>query len=153
MAGVRRLQYSHALLLRIRVKPELRADGAALPGAKPVGKARLKGWRYLIYERGYANIVPDAASEVWGGVWLVTEEHLRALDGFEGVAKGLYHREEYEVEFDSAMRLTCVVYVDSNPNGDVRGVPQAAYQARILAGAHDFALPPAYIAILETFAA
>lgn len=134
------------------------------PGATPLGKARLAGWRYLIYERGYANIVPDAAGELWGGVWLVTEEHLRALDVHEGVAKGLYHREECEVHVDckvgvdcevvvdATTRLTCVVYVDSNPGGDVRGVPQAAYQSRILAGAHDFALPEAYIAFLETFA-
>lgn len=121
------------------------------PGATPLGKARLAGWRYLIYTRGYANIAPDAAGEVWGGVWLVTEEHLRALDGYEGVAKGLYHRKDCEVEMEGETRITCVVYVDSNPGGDVPGVPDAAYQSRILAGAHDFALPPGYIAFLETF--
>jgi gamma-glutamylcyclotransferase (GGCT)/AIG2-like uncharacterized protein YtfP len=122
------------------------------PGATPLGKACLKGWRYLIYERGYANIVPDAASEVWGGVWLVTEDHLRALDGFEGVTKGLYHRVDCEVELEGDAHVRCVVYIDSNPSGGIPGVPKADYQARILAGAHDFSLPEAYIAFLETFA-
>ncbi len=127
------------------------------PGATPVGKALLTGWRYLIYERGYANIVPDAAGEVWGGVWEVTAEHLLALDYFEGVAQGLYHREECEVSMDGsggegASRLTCVVYVDANPNGSVPGVPKPEYQSGILAGAHDFALPQAYIASLEKLA-
>jgi gamma-glutamylcyclotransferase (GGCT)/AIG2-like uncharacterized protein YtfP len=122
------------------------------PSATPFGKARLIGWRYLIYGRGYANIVPDAAGEVWGGVWEVTAEHLRALDVFEGVAKGLYHREECEVEVEGDKRITCVVYIDSNPNADVPGVPKADYQSRILAGAHDFALPQDYVAFLESLA-
>ena len=127
------------------------------PGATPLGKALLTGWRYLIYERGYANIVPDAAGEVWGGVWEVTEAHLRELDYFEGVAQGLYHSEICEVAMDgsggkSAARITCVVYVDSKANCAVPGVPKPDYQSRILAGAHDFALPASYIAFLEGFA-
>ena len=122
------------------------------PGAKSLGKARLIGWRYLIYERGYANIVPDAAGETWGGVWEVTADHLRALDVFEGVAKGLYHRVECGVELEGDAHVRCVVYIDSNPNGGIPGVPKADYQSRILAGAHDFSLPQDYIAILESLA-
>jgi gamma-glutamylcyclotransferase len=125
------------------------------PGARPVGRALLKGWRYLIYARGYANIVSDAAGEVRGGVWEVTEEHLRALDKYEGsvkdIKKCVYHREEVEVELDGETRMKCVAYVDSNECGDVPGVPEKSYQARILEGAHDFALPPAYIEFLESF--
>jgi gamma-glutamylcyclotransferase len=128
---------------------------ARCPGAKPIGKALLTGWRYLIYARGYANIVPDGAGEVWGGVWEVTEEHISSLDKYEGRVKNtkkcVYHREEVEVELDDGASVKCLVYVDSNERGDIPGVPQEWYQARILEGAHDFALPPAYIVFLGEF--
>jgi hypothetical protein len=93
---------------------EHRCSDAPAVSARPVAVARLDGWRWLICERGYANIVPleeeeegasskvdvdgvevsnskldsgereDASRVVWGILYNMTAGDERVLDGYEG---------------------------------------------------------------------
>ena len=85
------------------------------PTSKYLGIARLKGYKWIIYERGYANIVelsasekateerdkPDYSKEVWGLIYTLEPEDERRLDGNEGVPYA-YQKEEIECEFWTA---------------------------------------------------
>jgi gamma-glutamylcyclotransferase (GGCT)/AIG2-like uncharacterized protein YtfP len=122
------------------------------PGAKPVSTALLHGWRFLINSRGVATIIADEAGSVRGVVWELTEEHLRALDGYEGVPDW-YQRRMVGVELPERGETECVTYIDESEGGDKPGPPRAGYLEKIVEGATNFGLPPAYIAFLRSFAA
>nr|POE54512.1 gamma-glutamylcyclotransferase [Quercus suber] len=80
------------------------------PKSKYLGIARLKGYRWIIYERGYANIVEideedneeaekhKYKNEVWGLVYSLEPSDERRLDGNEGVPVA-YTKEDIEIEF------------------------------------------------------
>jgi gamma-glutamylcyclotransferase (GGCT)/AIG2-like uncharacterized protein YtfP len=122
------------------------------PGAKPVGTALLRGWRFLINSRGVASIVADNESTVQGVVWELTDDHLRALDGYEGVPDW-YQRLAVEVELPERGEVACVTYIDKSEGGDVPGSPRAGYLEKIVEGAENFGLPPNYISFLRSFGA
>lgn len=63
---------------------------------------------------GVASIEPDPKRTVFGYVEPVTERELQILDGHEGVANGIYRREEIEVEV-------------RQPNGNWLTKPAIAY--------------------------
>ncbi|EME79644.1 uncharacterized protein MYCFIDRAFT_142157 [Pseudocercospora fijiensis CIRAD86] len=79
------------------------------PTSRYLGIARLKGYRWIIYGRGYANIVEiagdkqsssehDDSEEVWGLVYSLEEEDERRLDRNEGVPVA-YQKELIECEY------------------------------------------------------
>ncbi|KAM3420023.1 hypothetical protein BST61_g3334 [Cercospora zeina] len=94
------------------------------PTSKYLGTARLKGYKWIIYDRGYANIVElseeqqqqqeeeeeknafddkdDYSKEVWGLVYSLEPEDEQRLDGNEGVADGSYSKEWIQCEFWTA---------------------------------------------------
>ncbi|GIZ43912.1 hypothetical protein CKM354_000712400 [Cercospora kikuchii] len=86
------------------------------PTSKYLGIARLKGYKWIIYDRGYANIIElseeekqhdsndkhDYLKEVWGLVYSLEHEDERRLDVNEGVAHGAYSKEWIECEFWTA---------------------------------------------------
>ncbi len=110
------------------------------PGARLVGPARLGGHRFRITRHGVATVVeaPDAA--VWGLLWMLTDEHLQALDRFEGVAHGFYRRALRPVAPGSGPPVDAVIYVaaDAEP-----GRPRSGYLEPIVAaaGVHGFPVP------------
>ena len=56
------------------------------PGALYVGLARLKGWRFIVSQVGFGNIVPgDSDDEVYGSLHFLTRQHESALDKSEEV--------------------------------------------------------------------
>lgn len=56
------------------------------PGSLYVGLAVLKGWKFVISEVGFGNIVPGAADdEVWGTLSFLTAQHEAALDKSEEI--------------------------------------------------------------------
>ncbi|PPJ58517.1 hypothetical protein CBER1_07161 [Cercospora berteroae] len=82
------------------------------PTSKYLGIARLKGYKWIIYDRGYVNIVElseeekmvandkhDYSKEVWGLVYRLEPKDERRLDVNEGVAHGAYSKEWIECEF------------------------------------------------------
>ncbi|KAK0284924.1 hypothetical protein LTR35_000259 [Friedmanniomyces endolithicus] len=77
------------------------------PTSAYLGSARLKGYRWIIYERGYANIVEinhkqtesgAYADEVWGLVFSLQPSDVRKLDINEGVPFA-YEKENLKVDF------------------------------------------------------
>lgn len=81
------------------------------PTSKYLGVARLNGYRWLIYDRGYANIVEvskeerqkkhDYTNEVWGLVYSLEPNDEEDLDGNEGVPFA-YTKEYLECDFFEA---------------------------------------------------
>ena len=121
------------------------------PGAKVVAIGLLRGWRFLINSRGVASIVPDETGSVRGVVWELSDEHLRALDGYEGVPDW-YRRRIMTVVLPEQGEAECVTYIDESEGGDKPGPPRAGYLEKILEGAINFHLPPAYVDFLRSFA-
>jgi gamma-glutamylcyclotransferase (GGCT)/AIG2-like uncharacterized protein YtfP len=107
------------------------------PGAAAAGIGLLRGFRICFdrYSEGrqghVADIVEDAAGEVWGVRWLVTEEHLAALDRFEGVARGAYRRRNVSVEVDGVSQQA-IAYQVVEPEDE--GAPSDSYLAPFRAG-------------------
>lgn len=126
---------------------------ARCPGALFAGVARLPGHRFTVNRHGYATVVPDAASEVYGVLWRINEAGERALDRYEGVAEGLYRKTAADVELlgraparvDGAL---IYVAVDARP-----GRPRASYLELILAAARQHGFPRDYVRRLERWAA
>lgn len=83
------------------------------PSSKFLGIVRLKGFRWIIYQRGFANIVEvdshkeegdekeekgDYRNQVWGMMYSLEENDERLLDEREGVPVA-YRKEWIECEF------------------------------------------------------
>src|SRR5476651_1061518 len=81
------------------------------PGADWLGVARLEGHRPVIAWHGYASVQPDAASAVWGALWLVPAVRLPALDSFEEVAAGFYERVTRRVVTPAGPRVETMLYL------------------------------------------
>ena len=99
---------------------------------------------------GVADIRLSAGSEVWGGLWVIDEEHSEPLDRQEGVFRDppAYRRVGVQVQTPAGDLVTCRSYqvVDPDPDGYL---PSPAYRDTILRGALALALPAEYVATLE----
>ena len=117
------------------------------PGARALGPALLRGWRYVIAQ-GYGSIAPAAGMRVFGVLWRLTPRDLAALNAFESLDSGLYRRATLTVEA-GASRARALVYV-GNRRGKRRPAP--GYQERLVAAAEDWQLPARYVAELRRLA-
>lgn len=113
--------------------------------ARLLGPERLAGYRFVIARAGYAGLVPDAASAVYGVLWELSPRDVLALDAFEGVTEGLYRQITLSIAQGPAL-----VYVPSDAGS---GVPQPGYLATVIAAARSHGLPSAYVRELETWIA
>lgn len=117
------------------------------PGARAVGPATLPGYRlaYTFESRlwggGVATVVPDDADEVHGVLWEVDEGHVAALDRYEGVAQGIYRREEIDVVAAGAP-ARALIYI-ANTEGWRR--PSRRYVDALVAAALHHGLPDEYV--------
>ncbi|KAL9087451.1 MAG: hypothetical protein Q9159_003663 [Coniocarpon cinnabarinum] len=130
------------------------------PNSEYVGIARLRGWQWFIYARGYANINETGqmslatGDKVYALVYALTEHDERTLDRREGVhARNgpIYSRLMLDCEFwkkpqqqrridvrtDPSERKQMLVYVDQNSNGSQRGQANQEYISRMNAGIKD----------------
>ncbi len=101
----------------------------------------LDGWRFIIARRGGANIVRSPGARVYGVLWAVNQTHIAALNGWEGVAHGVYRRTYLRVTASSG-DVTALTYIARRrwPGpGSVRYLTTA-----ILPGACAFRLPKPY---------
>lgn len=114
------------------------------PGSTASSLASLVAFRFLINERGVATVVPSADDVVHGVLWSTTDEHIAALDGFEGLAKGNYTRETIEVDTAEGT-VDALVYLACHHEP---GPPRVGYLETVLGGARAFGLPASYIAEL-----
>ena len=111
------------------------------PDHKYFGYGILKGFRWIITERGYANIIKSEKDEVHGVVYRINEEDEAALDKAEGVHVGSYRKETHHVEIEKT-GYHCFAYVDP-----IIAVGQAKeeYVSRINNGVADAELNPEYV--------
>lgn len=134
-----------------------RADMARrCPGAGLVNGAVLPDHRFRINRRGVATVAPEAAAQVHGVLWMITDADERALDRYEGVADGLYGKQRQRVYvqvgpvLESVEGVEALIYVATDRS---RGAPRAGYLDQVIAGAESHALPPEYVAEIRAWGA
>jgi len=116
------------------------------PGARPIGPARLDGWRFFVNRRGAASIWPDAHDAVWGVLWSCDLAHFADLDRFEGLRWHNYFRRRLNVATQRA-HVGAFAYVGTR---HMTGIARPNYMlGTVLPGARRFSLPQPYIARLE----
>ena len=111
------------------------------PEHRLIGNGLLKGYRWIITTRGYANIVKSVSDEVRGVVYEISESDEKSLDRYEGVQSGSYRKEMLKIEMGNESK-ECLVYVDPV---EEEGKPKEEYVGRINKGIFDSRLPPEYI--------
>lgn len=110
------------------------------PDHRAIGQGVLKGYRWIITTKGYANIVKSEKDEVYGVVYEISDSDERSLDNWE-IKKAGYHKEIVTVECEG-QPLECLAYVDSILE---IGLPKQEYIKRINKGLSDANLPQEYI--------
>lgn len=123
-----------------------------VPSAQVVGRGVLHGYQLLWHKvsidgSGKCDVVESEAqtASVHGVVYSIDRSERAALDRAEGLGKG-YAEREIVVEVNGAPRIAMIYYATIK---DPSLLPYSWYKAHVLAGAHEHALPPAYIAGLE----
>lgn len=110
------------------------------PTAKPLGLARLPRHRFVITSDGYASVVRDPRADVHGLLWDLALADVKALDRFEGLARGLYVKVNQPVICETGAKRA-LVYVGT---GEVGGKPKPGYLEDILRAAEAAGLPEGY---------
>ena len=111
------------------------------PDHEYFGNGILKGYRWIISKRGYANIIESEVDEVHGVVYKISETDELRLDKYEGVKIGSYNKDIKNVTIEWTS-YRCLVYIDPIP---VEGQPREEYIKRINKGIKDAALPEEYV--------
>ena len=111
------------------------------PGAKLLGTAKLRSFRFRINRDGYATVVPDARKTVFGALWRLTVRDLRALDAFEEIDRGIYIRTRVDVRLPRGGAIPAIIYLATNAEP---GRPQRRYIRGIVESARHFKFPAAY---------
>ena len=102
------------------------------PDATAVRGYELLGWKLLF--RRTADIVPAFGSTVLGGLYRITSADGLALDRYEGVRRGRYRREYFQVGGQPVL-----TYVMNNSNPEE--APSAQYFELIEQGYRDWQWP------------
>lgn len=115
------------------------------PGARPVGAARLAGYRFVITGDGYASVAPALGQAVYGVAWLLTARDRVTLDAWENVAAELYRVAMLPVQVQGR-RMPALVYVARDTG---MGRPKPGYMDLVIAAAREWDLPAGYVLSLE----
>jgi len=107
------------------------------PDHEEIGYGVLRGYRWIISQRGYATIVASPRDEVHGMVYKLTETDECRLDRHEVG----YRKETVPVILDGRS-TPCLVYIDPV---EAEGVAWPEYVGRINRGISDSALSPEYV--------
>ncbi len=120
------------------------------PDSQLVGIAILDGFRFIIASTGYASVVPQPSSAVWGVVWAIGDDDERELDIYEAVGEGLYDRTHLPVRSadDDRPPEEVLVYVSRSA---APGVADRAYVESVVEAACAHGFPKEYIDFLRTW--
>lgn len=104
------------------------------PNAQFMGPASLENYKFIIDEAGYASIVHETGSTVYGMLWAVSPEDFNRLDLREGLRIGNYRKDILSVTpfirpFDN--KFEAVVYISNRSLGNV---PADGYIEEIIDG-------------------
>ena len=113
------------------------------PGFKPVAPAVLPNYRFVF--KGVADIEPAYGKNVYGALYVLTPQHMKALDHFEGFPN-LYIKEQVLLRILDGLEPKCftkaTVYIMRN--GDYYAEPSPQYLNIILTGCRQWKLPEDY---------
>jgi len=113
-----------------------------------LGPAKLPNYEFTFDRRGSANIVPHTGQYVWGLLWNINSDCLRALDRYEGYPT-LYGRQTVTVEWENN-EVSALVYIESSK--EAGGQPNYSYlKDKVIPGAKEHNLPPEWINKLENY--
>jgi cation transport regulator ChaC len=119
--------------------------------------ARVPGWRLVLDKpplvpvgEGFANIVPDAGSEVLGVLYQITPDDMAHVDLTEGVLIGNYQRIDVTVVTlgEPSVEVIAATLVSEKRSPDL--LPSDRYMQCLIAGAEEHGLPREYVARLRT---
>lgn len=121
---------------------------ARVPSARPVGRARLPGWRLVCNKRSQdgsakANLVQSPKDTVWGVLYAMNPSELPDLDRVEGG----YQQQTVQVIDDAERQILVQIYVSAKLTSTE--IVFDWYRDTIVAGARDHGLPSDYVAFLE----
>lgn len=116
------------------------------PGAKYIGRAKLAQHHLMFRAKssgaGVADVVPRDGRAVLGALWELDDDHIRALDRFEGYPY-LYTRERVLVTDDRGIDHMTIVY---KMTGGHFATPSRFYYSTISEGYIDCGLPGSLLA-------
>ncbi|XP_045495664.1 gamma-glutamylcyclotransferase-like [Colias croceus] len=134
------------------------------PSAVFITPAKLPHYRldfdkYLANWRGaVATIAEHYRSDVWGAIWAIDISEIAALDGQEGVHRGLYYPKYVKILTPEGHEVTARTYqlinnppVVSPENLAPERRPSNTYLQVIALGAYQCGLPAHYIGYIYTF--
>lgn len=131
------------------------------PSAQLIGPALLRGYRLAFTRRskvtfpgsGVADIVADPELVVWGAVFELSEDDVRALDRREGAGRA-YERLEVDVQHwrdGTQHTYRCNTYaVIDKATPEIRPSPE--YIRRLVSGAQECDIRVGYVRFLESLA-
>ena len=119
--------------------------------------ARVSGWR-IVFDKppllpigeSFANIVADAASEVFGVVYEIAPEDFEHVELTEGVQIGNYDRLEVAAEMLDERRIVFPVFTLATTKSDPTLRPTERYLSLVIEGALEHGLPASYVEWLRT---
>ena len=111
------------------------------PQSKKVGVAWLRGYRWIISARGYANVVESKLDEVEGMLFEISQSDEDSLDRHEGVESGSYRKVDLSV-LHEGREVIALVYLDPVT---AEGTPKKEYIQRINSGLADANLSESYV--------
>ena len=118
--------------------------------------ARLPGWR-LVFDKppllpvneGYANVVPDAASEVLGVAYEISAPALDVIDLTEGVLIGNYERRAVSIVALGDAVAPAGAFTLTSERRNPALLPSTRYMALLIEGAIEHNLPATYVEFLR----
>lgn len=116
------------------------------PRSTPVGLARLPRYRFALMRQGFATVIRDPRSTVWGLLWTLALSDVPALDRWEDVSRGLYTKIMQPVIRAGGASVQALIYVA----GGADGAPAApGYGEGVVRAARAIGLPAKYIGDVE----
>lgn len=112
------------------------------PGVWPLFPGTLENFRLEFDGRGHATIRPDEGGLAQGVVWRIDNFHEDALDGFEGLASGVYSKDLVTVIGPEYQSVRCLTYISTDPE---IGVPTQEYLQHLIKGMEYFGITIASI--------
>jgi gamma-glutamylcyclotransferase (GGCT)/AIG2-like uncharacterized protein YtfP len=111
------------------------------PQSKKIGVARLRGYRWIVSVRGYANVVESKEDEVEGVLFELSQSDEDSLDRHEGISSGSYRKADLRV-LHGEKEEVAFVYLDPVIS---EGAPKKEYIQRINSGLADAKLSEGYV--------
>lgn len=124
------------------------------PDAIMVSKGMLPFYRFAIDSAGVATVIESSFDFVEGVIWLISENDIRNLDRYEGVAQNCY-RKEYltTVKKDKeGTFIEALVYISCRPEWNRPTGTASSYMSGILESAYRLDFRPDYMKTLMKYA-